>query len=47
MKYDVLSNEVKEIDDEQSNLLVVIILNNNITYELGDGSKFNPYIVNN
>ena len=47
MKYDVLSNEVKEIDDEQSNLLVVIILNNNITYELGDGSKFYPYIVNN
>lgn len=31
--------------NKKANLLIVVVLNNEVTYEMGDGTKFNPYII--
>ena len=44
--YNSISTNIEEVGNIKSNLIPVIILNNDITYENGDGSKFKPYVVN-
>lgn len=43
--FDSALNDISDIDNIKSNLIPVIILRNDITYELGDGSQVNPYVV--
>ena len=44
--FDITTNEVLDIDEQSSaDLILVVKLNNTINYELGDGTKFNPYVV--
>ena len=45
--YDSNINDIVSVENIKSNLMVVIILRNDVTYELGDGSKVNPYVVTN
>ncbi len=44
--YNSITGDIDEVDNIKSNLIPVIILKNEITYENGDGSKFKPYTIN-
>lgn len=43
--YNVDTNEVEEISNGKVNIFPIIVLDKDITYVLGDGSKFNPFIL--
>jgi hypothetical protein len=43
--YNVDSNNVEDINTKDVKIFPVIELNKDITYVLGDGSKFNPFIL--
>lgn len=43
--YNIDTNSLSEINTNKVNIYPLIVLKNDITYETGDGSKFNPYIL--
>ena len=44
--YDINSNEIVDTNDSsKADVILVIKLKDTINYELGDGTKFNPYVV--
>ncbi len=43
--YNIDTNSVEDINSSEVIIVPVIVLNNNVTYVLGDGSKFNPFII--
>lgn len=43
--YNIDTNQVEEINTNNVSIFPVIVLNKDITYVLGDGSKFNPFIL--
>lgn len=43
--YDIDNNNEIEINSKRVNILPIIVLKNNITYEKGNGSKFDPYVL--
>ena len=45
-KYNSINEQIEDISTvENSYIIPVIILKNNLSYEMGTGSKFNPYIL--
>ena len=44
--YDSITENVENVTDKKANLIPVIILKDDITYEMGEGTKFSPYVVN-
>lgn len=45
MIYDIISKDTREIDVDKTDAMFVIKLLNTINYKMGDGTKFNPYVV--
>lgn len=43
--YNYTSKKVENLNNESAGIIPVIVLNDTITYEMGDGTEFNPYIV--
>lgn len=43
--YSVATNDTKEIDVNEIDVIYVIKLLNTVNYKMGNGSKFNPYVV--
>lgn len=44
--YNINTSSVEEINDIKNNKIIpVIVLRNDLSYEMGNGSKFNPYIL--
>lgn len=43
--YNIDKGEVEDIKQDKVSLFPIIVLNKDITYVLGDGSKFNPFIL--
>ena len=43
--YNVLSNSIDENPKKKANVMFLIKLNN-VTYEMGNGTEFNPYVIN-
>lgn len=44
--YDSITEKVENVTDKKANLIPVIILKDDITYEMGEGTKFSPYVIN-
>ncbi|MBQ1495863.1 MAG: hypothetical protein IIZ40_00720 [Bacilli bacterium] len=44
-KYNSVSENIEELDDSVTSIIPVIQLKNDLSYEMGDGSKFNPFIL--
>ena len=44
--YDVISESLDEVKDGYSNILPVIMLNNDVMYENGTGTSLDPFIIN-
>lgn len=43
--YSVATNEIKEIDVKEADVMYIIKLLNTVNYKMGNGNKFNPYVV--
>lgn len=43
--YNSTSEVITDVEDVESNFMPIIMINNEVTYEMGDGSKFNPYVI--
>ena len=43
--YDINLNEIKDVDVDNVDIMFVIKLANTLNYKMGDGTKFNPYII--
>lgn len=44
--YNSITESTEDINSKESNIIPVIVLKDDITYEQGDGTKFSPYVVN-
>ncbi len=44
-KYNSVTGNIEEIDDEDLGVIPVIVLKNDLSYEIGNGTRFNPYIL--
>lgn len=43
--YDIATKSTREIDTTKSDIMFVIKLLNTVNYKMGEGTKFNPYII--
>lgn len=43
--YNFISKKFEKANDSKAGIIPIVVLKSDITYEMGDGSKFNPYII--